>query len=134
MKKDIELIEVKDVGIAIVPQDPYNPQSNCDVYFINMKASTLENVLINVSGQGMVDGKEKETALLRYFLKDVPPGAAVKFEYLMAETLDLRNRYWVSFYENGSIQDKKFILEPNTVIEGNFEIISILTQPGILLR
>ena len=37
MKKDIELIEVKDVGIAIVPQDPYNPQSNCDVYFINMK-------------------------------------------------------------------------------------------------
>ncbi len=134
MKKDIELIEVKDVGIAIVPQDPNNPKSNCDVYFINMKATTLENVLINVSGQGMVNGAEKETALLRYFLKDVAPGSAVKFEYILAETLDLRNRYWVSFYENGTIQDKKFILEPNSVIEENFEIISIITQPGILLR
>jgi hypothetical protein len=134
MIKDIELIEVNDVGIAVVPQYPHNLKSSCDVYFINMKSSPVTNVLISVSGEGWVDGIEKKTTVLRYVLNDVAPKTAVKFEYMLPETLGLSNRYWVSFYENGKIQDKKFLLDPKNYHEENFEIITLLIQPGILLR
>lgn len=134
MKKDIEYIEVTDVAIAIVPNDPYNPQSDCEIYFINYKPVTIENVLVNVTAEGVIKGEQKQTSTLRFFLHDIPPNGAVKFEYLVSETHALTNRYWVSFYENGAIQDKKFILHPNSLNEDDFEIILPLIQPGLLLR
>lgn len=134
MKKDIEIPEVKDVSLAIVPSTNQLGEREWGVYLLNMKTESLSDVLINVSADGEVNGLPKQTATLRFHLPEVSAQSANKFEIILPEAFLLRNKYWVSFYDEGKIFDKKFIAEANSIHEDHFEFIPLLTALGIVLQ
>jgi hypothetical protein len=107
MKKDIIIPDASGVGIAMLPEANDKKQRIWVAYFINQRDTKLENVLIQVSAKGVVKGEEKKTALVRFFLNEVAPQSTKKIEMLLQQATKLENQYWVSFYDNGVLYDKK---------------------------
>ncbi len=134
MKKDIEIPEVSDIAVAVVPTSNQHGEREWGVYLINSKQHAITNVLINVSGEGEVDGMQKQTATLRFHLTELKANTAKRFEIILPEAFVLRNKYWVSFYEDDRLFDKKFIAEAGTINEDNFEFIPLLTAVGVVLQ
>jgi hypothetical protein len=127
MKKDIEITPAEGVYIAFVPN-----RDNWSVYLVNDRSETLETVIVNASGEGKLEGKDKQTATLRFLLKDVEAKSVVPFEILMPDSLKLSHRYWVSFYLGNRILDKKFNYEP-AMYDDDLSDIPVFGSPGIVL-
>jgi hypothetical protein len=41
------------------------------VHFLNLKDKPLTSVLINAEARGMIDGVEKHTAVMRFYIEEV---------------------------------------------------------------
>ena len=76
MKKDIPILKVTDIVIAIVPGEEND--DFWDVYLINLKDSPILSVLINSTGYGMIEGEKVKTSTMRYFYQDIMPVQDVK--------------------------------------------------------
>lgn len=134
MKEDIQAPEVKDIGLAVVQEENMEGDGmvwNC--YLLNMKRVVIEGVLVSSKGYGKVTGEEKETSMLRHFLDEVPPRCAKRIEPIMENLFGLNNEYWVSFFEDGKMYDKKFVLLPETISEENFTEVPLMGMRGVLL-
>jgi hypothetical protein len=134
MRKDIEIEEVKDVAIAIVPQMNEAQEYDWTVYFMNLKQVPITSVLINAEAQGQIDGELRRTATMRFYMEEVAAKSAKKFELLMPDTFVLNNQYWVSFYENGKIFEKKFLFSANTIGLDKTVMIPLLETSGVIGR
>jgi len=135
MNKDIEIKVVSDIAIAAIPSEVVeNGDVIWNIYFINLKKSTVENVLINARGGGVVDGEEKKTSTLRYFLGNMEARSFKKFELMLPESIVLTNQYWVSFFEEGNMLDKKYIFPPGSINSQLLKIVPIINQLGVFLE
>ncbi len=134
MKKDIQLPEVTDIAVAVVQETNEHGEENWYAYFLNLKNTTVTNVLVSSRGYGIIDNEEIKTSTLRHFLEDVPPMSAVKIELIMENVFGLSNEYWVSFYIGKTIYDKKYIFLPESIIKDNFTQIPILEKQGVMIR
>ena len=127
MKKDLDIEEVSGVYIAFLPN-----RDNWSVYIINNRKESLETVIVNASGEGKLEGKEKQTATLRFLLNDIPAESVKPFEILLPDSLKLSHRYWVSYYIGNRIFDKKFVYTPE-MYEDDLQDLPVFASPGILL-
>lgn len=135
MNKDIEIKEVKDIAIAATPGEvDEKGEVMWNIYFINLKHTPVENVLINASGSGLIDGEERKTATMRYFLGNMEPRSFKRFELMLAESLALTNLFWVSFFEDGNMLDKKYIFPPGSINPELMTIVPIIRQSGVVLE
>ncbi len=134
MKKDIEIKEATDIAIAIVPEKNSDGNTEWTVYFFNFKDTNIESVLINASASGVVDGEEKHTATVRFFIEKLAPLSFKKIEAILPEALRLNNRYWVSYYQGNEIFEKKFIIAADSVIQDNFTLVPFLNHAGLLVQ
>lgn len=134
MKKDIYLEEVKNISIAIVPENLASGEPEWVVYFLNLKDVPVSSVLINAEGRGMVAGEERHTATMRFFLDKVEAKSFKKFEMILPEAFALNNQYWVSFYIDQTIFDKKYIFAANTINQDRLVIVPLLNKPGVLVN
>jgi hypothetical protein len=133
LKKDFNIPKVTDVGIAICRSNEYGE----DEYFahiINFKSVPLKNVLISTRGYGMVNDEQKKTSSFTHFVEELPPKTAKKIEPIAPEVLGMNNEFFVTFYIDGVIYDKKFIFLPESIQPDNFIPISILDQEGVLIK
>jgi hypothetical protein len=133
MRKDIEIPEVKDIAIAIVPEKSGEGEREWSVYFLNLKEYAVDAVLINASANGRVNGEERHTATLRFFLDRIEGRSVKKFESILPDTFALNNHYWVSFYEGRQIFDKKYVFAANTVNEDRLVMVPILNKAGSMV-
>lgn len=133
MKKDIEFPEVKDVGIAIVPEFE-DGGSTWVAYFINFRKNNLQNVMISSSGYGEIDGRKKETTILRYFFDEIQGLSFKKLEIMLEDSFKLTNQFWVSFYESNVLYEKKFIFVQESINETNMVLIPVIQKKGIIIR
>ena len=135
MKKDIEIPIVKDVYVAAVLMTDDTGEQQWWVHLINDSTSPLENVMIQSRGYSDLETKGgKQTATLRKAIKVLPSQSAAKLEPIMPEVFELFNEYWVSFFEDGQMKDRKYIFGPHT-IDANFcESLPILQKKGVLVR
>lgn len=134
MIKDIEIPQVTDVAIAIIPEHTSVDEQLWGVYFLNLKNCPIESVFVSVSGYGEIDGRKKETATVRLFLDVVPAASVRKLEGLQPESLRITNQYWVSFYSDQKMYDKKYIFLPESVTEKNYITIPLLHSKGVMIR
>lgn len=134
MKKDIVFHEVHDIAIAIVPEKNEANETEWSVYFFNFKETPIESVLINASAAGVVDGEEKHTATVRFFIEILQPLSYKKIEVILPEALRLNNRYWVSYYEGKTIYEKKYLISADSNIPDNFMIVPFLNKPGLIVQ
>jgi hypothetical protein len=134
MKKDLPENIVEDVAMAVVLLSETPEVKNWTVYVINLKEIHLENVLISSKGYGEKDGKLVKTSVLRHFIGDLKPKSFAGVEAIDTEVFGLTNEYWLSYYINGTIYDKKFIFLPESIVDENLMRIPILNKPGVMIK
>lgn len=136
MKKDITVLKVEDLAVAIVPRLEHEEDYNdfWDTYLINLKDESILSVLVNSTGYGELDGEPRRTSTLRYFWESIDPKSAVKIEPVQKTVLQLANEYWVSFSFNDYLYDKKYVFVPGSLDEIHFTDIPILNRKGVMIR
>lgn len=132
MIKDINYPEVTDIAVAIVKEQTPEGESWV-VYLLNLKDVGIEGVLVSSKGYGQINGEDVKTSELRHFLDTMPAHSYAKIEPIMEDVFSLSNQYWVSFYVNQVIHDKKFIFLPETINEKFFTHIPVMNTKGVLI-
>ena len=134
MLKDLPENKVEDVAMAVVPE--YSPEGDrvWNVYLINLKNEVLEGVLVTSKGYGFHGGEKVKTSTLRHFLDTVPPQDFAKVEPIVENVFGLNNEYWVSFYVNKVMFDKKYLFLPETIREEFFTHVPVIEKKGVMIK
>ena len=134
MKKDLPENIVEDVAMAVVLLSETPEVKNWTVYLINLKSLPITNVLISSKGYGEKDGKVVKTSVLRHFLGDIAPNSFVGVEAIDTAVFGLTNEYWLSYYIDKTIYDKKFIFLPESIVDENLMRIPLVNKPGVMIK
>lgn len=136
MIKDIPILKVEDLAIAIVPRLEHEEdhENFWDTWLLNFKDEPIRSVLVNSNGYGVIDGEHRRTTTLRYFWDEIGPLEAVRIEPVQKEVLGIANEYWVSFSFNDYLYDKKYVFVPGSLDVMNFTEIPFLNRKGVMIR
>src|SRR5579859_7216548 len=115
MLKDIPKLVVENIAMAIVQEKDDNGEAIWNVYLINLYNEKIEGVMVSSKGYGNYDGRNVKTSMLRHLIGTVEAQDYAKVEPIMPNVFGLTNEYWISFYLNKNIYDKKYIFLPETI-------------------
>lgn len=133
MKRDLPDNTVENVAVAVVLESATPESKNWNVYLINLKDEPLETVLVSSKGFGQKDGEEVKTSILRHSIGNVPSRSYALIELIDEQVFGLTNEYWLSYYIDGQIYDKKFIFLPESIVETNMIRVPILNKAGVMI-
>lgn len=131
MKKDIEIPVAKDVYVAAIHE--WNEEflsKDWNAYIINNRATQIDMVLIVSKGY---DG-ERKTSLMRHAIGEVNAKSFSKIELIQEDVLTLNNEFFVTYYADNKIYEKRFVFEKNTVNENNLSEIPLIKKEGIFAK
>lgn len=136
MLKDIQRTAVENIAVAIVPKisEDGSDEKLWEVYLLNLKEETIDNVIVASKGYGTYKGDNVKTSVLRHYLGTIEGQTAMLIEPIQEEVFGLNNEYWVSFYLNREILDKKYVFLPESINEDYFTFIPILERKGVMIR
>ena len=134
MLKDIPEYAVEDVAIAVVNEKNKEGEMEWNVYVINLKAVSLESVLVTSTGYGIIGEEEIKTSTLRHSLEDTPANSFGKVEPIMESVFVINNEYWLSFYLNNKMYDKKYVFLAESIREENFTLIPVINKRGVMIK
>ena len=129
MKKDIEIPIAKDVYVAAIRE--WNDEflsKDWNAYVINDRSSQIDMVLVVSVG---FDGNRK-TSTMRHGIGAVRAKSFEKIELLQDDVLALTNEFFVTFYADGKLYEKRFLFEKHTVNEAALRHIPIIDKEGVL--
>lgn len=132
MKKDIEFEKVQHVSIAITKSTNLQDGVEWQVYIINYNDFPIDTVLISSRGYGTIDGEEKKTSTLRHMIPQIGGCEFELVEPIDSAVFSLTNEFWVSFYIDGVIRDKKFVFLPDSIREDHLQLIPWINKQGVL--
>ena len=131
MKKDIEMPETKDVLLAVIPGLLDSEQ--WEVVLINNSEQNLKNILINSSGFGTSsEGEKIQTGVLRHFFEDIPAKSSRGIELIDPSVFILNNEYWVSFWLNEKLYDRRFLFVPESISEKHLVYLEMLGKKAVV--
>lgn len=133
MKKDLPVNVVENVSIAVVMESASPEAKNWNVYLINLKDEVIETVLVSSKGYGEKNGEAVKTSILRHSIGNVAPHDYAMIEMIDEQVFGLTNEYWLSYYINGVIYDKKFVFVPESIVESNLIRVPVLNKPGVMI-
>ena len=133
MKKDLPVNLVEDISIAVVLESSSPDSKSWTVYLVNEKKINLTNVLVSSKGYGQKDGREVKTSTLRHFLGDVAANTSVQIEIIDPQVFGLTNEYWLSYYVDNTIYDKKYIFLPESIVDENLSKVPLVNKPGVII-
>jgi hypothetical protein len=134
MKKDIAPPEVVDIAVAVVKEKDEHDEEVWNVYLLNLRNEKIEGVLVSSQGYGLYNNEEVKTSMLRHFLDEMDAHSFKKIEPIVENLFGLNNEYWVSFYVNKVMYDKKYIFLPEVIKEENFIPIPYINKKGVMIR
>jgi hypothetical protein len=135
MRKDILMPKVSDVYVAIVKDFNGEEGDEWNAYLVNNKKDPIENAFVSSKGYLTdVKGKETKSSILRHYYKVVPAKTAQKIEIVVEEVLKLNNEYFVSFYHNGQLLDKRFVFLSETIHEKNASNVPVIQKKGVWIK
>jgi hypothetical protein len=133
MKKDIHVPKVEGIGVAIV-KDTEEEDEIWKVYLINYKEEPINNVLISSKGYGILNQKKVNTSTLRHFFDVIKDQSYQLIEPISKDVFGLSNEYFVTFYIDNIIYDKKFVFVPGTIKDEHFTKVRIIQKDGVLIK
>lgn len=133
MKKDLPVNIVEDISIAVVLENSTPESKNWTVYLVNEKNVNLTNVLVSSRGYGDKDGRAVKTTTLRHFLGDIEANSSAQIEVIDPQVFGLTNEYWLSYYIDGTIYDKKYIFLPESIVDENLSKVPLVNKPGVII-
>jgi hypothetical protein len=133
MIKDIPELIVENVAIAIVREKNELDETVWNSYLINLKDQKIEGVLVTSTGYGELNQEKVKTSTLRHFLDEVEPHSFVKIEPIIEEVFGINNEYWLSFYINKIMYDKRYVFLAESITEANFTTIPLINKKGVMI-
>ncbi len=134
MKGDIERPKVEGVAMAVVHRQNPDGELAWYVIVINEKEVPLKNVLVSSCGYGMLKGEMVKTSELRHNVGDMDARSHKQVELIVEQVFVLTNQYWLSFYIDDVIYDKKYIFVPDSIQADNFTDLPLLNERGVMIR
>jgi hypothetical protein len=132
MKKDIDFIPVQNVQLAVVKAKDESDTVLWKVHILNKNKVAIANVLIASKGYGEKNGEKQSTSTLRHYIENIGPEESAVIEPIDHNLFHLFNEYWVSYYIDDQIYDKKFIFVPGSIREQNMTYIDMIQNDGVL--
>ena len=132
MKKDINFLPVEGVQIVIARKENLLGGYDWQVFLINQNNVSIKTVFVTSKGYGQKNDEAQKTSTLRHFFVEVQPGAHEVIETIMPDVFHLTNEYWVSYFIDDQIFDKKFIFVPDSIVDDNLVPVPALGLEGIL--
>jgi hypothetical protein len=132
MKKDIDFPKVEGVKIAITFQMDDSKNEFWDAHLINRNNFAIDNVMISSRGFGERNGEQIKTSVLRHFLEKVEAQSIVKIEPIQSELFSINNEYWISYYVNNQLFDKKYLFLPDSIVKENLIGLNPFGMIGVL--
>ena len=129
MKKDIEIPVAKDVHVAIVHE--WNEEflsKDWNAYIINNRTTPIDMVLIVSKGY---DGTTK-TSTMRHGIGLIAPKSFEKIELVQEDVFKLTNEFFVTFFAEDKLFERKYIFPKNSISEKNLTSLPLLEKDGIL--
>ena len=133
MIKDIPELIVENVAIAIVREKNELDETVWNSYLLNLKEKKIEGVLVTSTGYGELNEEKVRTSTLRHFLDEVEPKSFVKIEPIIEEVFGINNEYWLSFYFNKTMYDKRYVFLAESITEANFTTIPLINKKGVMI-
>ncbi|MDO6390911.1 hypothetical protein Q4E40_12290 [Pontibacter sp. BT731] len=132
MKKDIDFTPVQGVAVAIAFTGETPEERTWNVYLINNNSVALDSVFVTSKGYGVIKDEEVKTSVLRHMFERVEAKSFVQVEVIDPSVFKLNNEYWVSYYIDGKIYDKRFVFVPDSITDEHLIDISMLQMQGVL--
>lgn len=136
MKEGLTGPIVENVAVAIVQELSEDKEFIYNTYLLNLREDIMEGIIISVTGYGKnpTSGEPVKTATLRHSLEVLLPNEAAKIEPLMEEVFAIDNEFWISFWVNDDLFDKKFVFPAGSIQPEKMEIIPLLGFKGTLIQ
>jgi hypothetical protein len=134
MLKDIPKLVVENIIVAVVQELNMEGELVWNVYLVNLYEKKIEGVLVSSKGYGNYEGRDVKTTILRHLIGDIDPMDYAKIEPIMTNVFGLSNEYWVSFYLEKKMYDKKYVFLPESIKEENLTIVPVLNKRGVMIR
>lgn len=135
MRDELKGPKADNVGIAVVETINQENEKEYNVYLLNLREDIMEGIIIASKGYGTnpTTGEKLKTSTLRHSLEVLLPNEAAKVEPIMPDVFGLSNEFWVSFWINDDMYDKKFVFVPGSIAEDNMKEIPVLGERGVLI-
>ena len=135
MKEGLLGPKVEKVGVAVIEELTETQEKMYNVYLINFRDDIMEGIIITSTGYGenANTGERVRTSTLRHSLEVLLPGEIARVEPIMEEVFGLANEYWVSFWVNEVMYDKKFVFLPETIAPNKMKMIDQVGLKGVMI-
>jgi hypothetical protein len=135
MKKDIEMPEVSGVYVAVVIEQSDDGEISWDAYLVNDKNESIKNVFVSSKGYLLnLKGEESKSSILRHYYKEVSAKSSQKIEALIDDVLKLNNEYFVSYYFQNKLFDKRFVFLAETIKKEHLSEVPVLAKQGVWIK
>lgn len=135
MKDELKGPKVENVSVAIVEVLVENEKVYY-AYLLNLREDIMEGIIVSTTGYGenAQTGQKIKTSTLRHCIELLLPNEAAKIEPIMPEVFGLSNEYWVSFWVNDVMYDKRFVFPTESICSENMQMIKILGHKGVIIK
>jgi hypothetical protein len=135
MKEELLGPKVENVGVAVIQSINEENEKEYTVYLISLRDDIMEGIIVASTGYGenTVTGEKIKTSTLRHGIEVLLPNEIAKIEPIMPDVFGLSNEYWVSFWVEDVLYDKRFVFPAESLIEENFKYLDVFKRKGVLL-
>ena len=135
MKEELLGPKVENVGVAVIQSINEDNEKEYTVYLISLRDDIMEGIIVASTGYGenTVTGEKIKTSTLRHGIEVLLPNEIAKIEPIMPDVFGLSNEYWVSFWVEDVLYDKRFVFPAESLIEENFKYLEAFKRKGVLL-
>ena len=136
MKEELLGPKVENVGVAVIQSINEDNEKEYTVYLISLRDDIMEGIIVASTGYGenTITGEKIKTSTLRHGIEVLLPNEIAKIEPIMPEVFGLSNEYWVSFWVEDVLYDKRFVFPAESIVEENFKYLEQFKRKGILLK
>lgn len=136
MREELQSPKVEGVAFAVVEQLNEEDEKMYYVYLLNLREDIMEGIIVTSQGYGnnVSTGETTRTSKLRHSLEVLLPNEAAKIEPIMEEVFGLANEFWISFWVEDVLYDKKFVFVAESISEENMKILPVIGEKGVMIR
>lgn len=136
MREELLGPKVEGVAVAIVQEKGEDDVTVYNVYLLNLRDDIIEGIIVTSKGYGMnvETGETVKTSTLRHCIELMLPNEAAKIEPIMEDVFGLSNEFWVSFWINDVMYDKKYVFLAESISESNLRDIPVLNAKGVMIK
>jgi len=131
MKKDIEIPIAKDVYVALIHE--WNEEflsRDWNAYVLNDRDTPIEMAMVVSKGFDA----ERKTSTMRHAIGVVAAKSFEKIEEVQEDVLALDNEFFLTYYADNKLYEKRFMFESGSAAIANLKPIPLIEKDGVLAK